>query len=77
VQVLDPTGLSPMTDGEQRSLDAAARGEPHEGRSRRPGPAVTPDARLACYAKVVGDGARVRVSELFDYDSLRGDPTGS
>lgn len=77
VQVLDGTGLSPMTDAERRSLDAAARGESHEGRERRPGPPVTPDARLACYAKIVGHGARVRVSELFDYESIRGDPSGS
>lgn len=77
VEVLDPTGLSPITDSEQRSMEAAARGEPHEGRDRRPGPPITPRSRLACYAKVVGDGARIQVAELFDYDTLRGDPVGS
>ena len=77
VEVLDDTGLSLMTDSEKRSMEAAVRGEPHEGRARRPVPASTPRSRLACYAKVVGSGARIQVAELFDYDSLRGDPVGS
>lgn len=77
VIILDGTGLSPITDAERRSMEALASGEPHEGRERKPGPAVTPDARLGCYARVVGPGARVKVIALFDYDSVRGDPDGT
>jgi len=77
VEVLDPTGLSPITDGERASMQALADGKPHEGRSREPGPPPTPTSRLGCYARVVGPGARVQVLELFDYDSVRGDPDGT
>jgi len=77
VEILSATGISPMNDAERASLDASIRGEPHEGRPRPPAPPALPSTRLACYAKVVGPGGRVQVHELFDFDSIRGDPTGS
>ena len=77
IEVIDATGLSPMTDSERASMQALADGKPHEGRNREPGPVPTPTSRLACYAKIVGPGARVQVLELFDYDSVRGDPNGT
>ena len=77
VEILDATGLNAMTDGERDSMQALADGKPHEGRPREPGPAPTPTSRLGCYARVVGPGARVQVLSLFDYDSVRGDPTGT
>jgi hypothetical protein len=33
--------------------------------------------RLACYCRIKGPGSRVRVLELFDYQSIAGDPDGS
>lgn len=77
VELLDDSGISPLTDAEQASMEALVRGEPHEGRCREPGPAILPTSRLACHAKVRGPGARVKVHELFDYDSIKGDPSGS
>ncbi len=77
VEILSASGLTPMVQAEQDSLDAMVRGDEHEGRKREPGEALKPSTRLACHAKVVGPGARVQVIELFDYDSVRGDPTGS
>lgn len=77
VEVLDDSGLSPLTDAEQESMDALVRGDPHEGNDRKPGRPLEPTSRLACYAKVLGSGARVKVHALFDYDSIRGDPTGT
>ena len=77
VEVIDASGLSPMTDAERASMQALADGQPHEGRCREPGPAPTPTSRLGCYAKIVGPGAKVQVLSLFDYDSVRGDPNGT
>jgi ferredoxin len=77
VEVLDGSGLTPRTDAELRSMEALAAGEPHEGRARKPGPPIEATSRLSCYAKIVGPGARVRVYELFDFDSIRGDPEGT
>ena len=77
VEVLDASGLSPKGDAEQRSMEALVAGEPHEGRQREPGAPIEPSSRLACHAKVLGPGARVKVHELFDYDSVKGDPTGT
>jgi ferredoxin len=77
VEILDTSGLSPMTDFEQASMQALADGKPHEGRARKAGPKPTPTSRLACHTKIVGPGARVQVLELFDYDSVRGDPEGT
>ncbi len=77
IEVIDPTGLNEMTDAERESMQALADGKPHEGRSREPGPSPTPTSRLACYAKIIGPGARIQVLELFDYESVRGDPNGT
>ena len=76
IEVLDPTGLTPMSDAERTSMQMLADGKPHEGRDREPGPPITDGARLACHTKIVGHGARVKVAALFDYDSVRGDPDG-
>lgn len=77
VEIIDGTGLSPITDAERESMQALADGKPHEGRERPPGPPPTPTSRLGCYAKILGPGARVQVLSLFDYDSVRGDPNGT
>lgn len=77
VEVISASGLSAKTDSEQASMEALVRGEPHEGREREPGPPILDTSRLACHAKILGPGAKVRVYELFDYDTIRGDPTGT
>ncbi len=77
VEVLDATGLSAMSDREQRSLDAQVQGDAHEGRERDPGEPRTPNTRLACHVRVNGGGGRVQVAELVDFDALRGDPEGT
>ena len=77
VEVLDQTGLSGMTERERSTIDAHVRGEPHEGREREPGPPANDLTRLSCYCRIQGSGGRVRVLELFDYQSIAGDPDGS
>lgn len=76
VEILDDSGLSAMVDAEIKSMEALVRGDPHESREREPGDAILPTSRLACHTKVLGPGARVKVHELFDYDSVKGDPNG-
>jgi ferredoxin len=76
VEVLDATGLTPMTEAEKATLDAYVAGEPHEGRCREPGEPYTEFTRLGCYAKIVGSGARVEVSELVDFEALQGEKNG-
>lgn len=76
VEILDSTGLSPMTDAERATLDAHVAGEPHEGRCREPGEPYTENTRLACYAKILGPGARVQVSSLVDFEQLSGETDG-
>lgn len=73
VEIEDSRGLSPMKDAERRSLEDHVQGAPHEGRPREPGPPITPNTRLGCHARIVGDGARVRVQALFTMDDIRGD----
>ena len=73
VEIDDPTGLSEMTDSERKALEDHVKGTEHEGRARQPGPPLTPHTRLACHARIIGDGGRVTVAALVDYDSLRGD----
>ena len=63
-----------MTSRERDTLEAHVRGDPHEGRDREPGPPVNELTRLACYCRINGPGGEVRVLELFDYDSISGDP---
>ena len=77
VEVLDASGLSPQNDAERKSMQALVDGKPHEGREREPGDPILPTSRLACHAKVLGPGAKIKVYELFDYTSVKGDPTGS
>lgn len=73
LEVLDGTGLSPMKDGERQSLADHVSGAPHEGRAREPGPPLTPNTRLGCHTKIIGNGGRVQVQSLFEMDSIRGD----
>ena len=72
LEVIDQTGLSPMKDGEKRTLEAAVRGDPHEGRERQPQPPTTPNTRLGCHTKIVGSGARIQIAQLFDEADVRG-----
>ncbi len=59
VEVLDARGLAPVSEAERKTMDKWHK---------------TPDPkrRLACHARVDGPGARVRVFQLFDYESVRG-----
>ncbi len=77
VEVVDGTGLSTQTERERETIAAHVRGDPHEGRAREPGPPANELTRLACYCRIQGPGSRVRVLELFDYQSIAGDPDGS
>ena len=77
VEVVDQTGLSGMTDREMSTIEAHVKGEPHEGRDREPGAPAYELTRLSCYCRFNGPGGRVRVLELFDYDSIAGDPDGT
>ncbi|MCB9761338.1 MAG: (2Fe-2S)-binding protein [Alphaproteobacteria bacterium] len=73
VEIVSSAGLSPMTDAERESLQDALDGKPHEGRARKPAPPASPNTRLGCYTKIRGPGARVKILELFDPDSIRGE----
>ena len=77
VEVVDGTGLSPTKDRERGAIEAHVRGEMHEGREREAGPPATELTRLACHVRIQGPGGRVQVPELFDYDSITGDPEGT
>ncbi len=77
VEVVDQTGLSGMTSREQDTLDAHVRGDAHEGSDREPGPPANEKTRLACYCRINASGGVVDVLELFDYESITGDPEGS
>ena len=77
VEVLDPTGLSEMKEYEKQSMLDHIAGKPHEGRQREPGPPMTPNTRLSCQTKILADGGVVQVSELVDFESLRGDDNGT
>ena len=61
VEVLDETGLSSKTTREQETIDAHVAGEPHEGRSREPGPPANERTRLSCYCRINGPGGVVHV----------------
>lgn len=58
VEVLDGTGLAPPTEVEARLLA--------EKQKSKPSP------RLACHARVVGSGARVRATRVWTLDQTRG-----
>lgn len=77
VEVDCHTGLSKMDDFERKSLDDHVAGTPHEGREREPGEPTTSDTRLSCQARIIGDGSRIIVPALVDYDALRGDMNGT
>lgn len=77
VELVDSTGLSGKTDREQRTIDAHVAGHPHEGRDREPGPPANAKTRLACYCRINAPGGVVKVLELFDYDTITGDPEGT
>lgn len=59
VDVVDGRGIAPETESEKKVL-----AKWHPGKSE--------GKRLACHARVDGPGAKVKVFELFDYDSVRG-----
>lgn len=58
VTVLDATGLSQPTSAEQKILAEQK---------------AAPNVRLACHAKVVGSGAKVKVDRIWTMDSVRGE----
>ncbi len=72
VEVLDASGVKPMSVFEKQVLDDHTAGKPHEGRPRAPAPPPNELTRLGCHTKIVGPGTRVRILELFDPDSIRG-----
>ena len=77
VEIEDIAGLSPMDDYEKQSLEDYVNGTPHEGRAREPGEPIKPNTRLACQVRIIGDGGRVLVPALVDFDSLRGEENGT
>ncbi len=72
VEVLDASGVKPMSTFERQVIEDHTAGTPHEGREREPAPPPNELTRLGCHTKIVGPGTRVRVLELFDPDSIRG-----
>ena len=77
VEILDATGISPRTDFEVKVMQDGTAGTEHEGRPRKPHPAFGDSTRLACHARVVGSGGRVKVRALVDFDALQGEDDGS
>jgi len=75
VEVVNQQGLTPIRGAEEKSLEAYAKGESHEGREREPA-TVTENTRLGCHARVVGPGAKVKLAELMDFSTISGDPDG-
>lgn len=72
VEVLNGAGLTPMGDAERESMDNHTAGLPHEGRARTKAPPRGPNTRLGCHAKIVGPGAVIQITELFDPDTIKG-----
>ena len=72
VQVVDGAGLSDMKEAEDLAIDAHVRGDPHEGRPRKPGPPRLPNHRLGCHTKIRDSGARIQIEALFDPDTIKG-----
>lgn len=58
VDVLDPAGLAPATAAEQKLLDEKWKDKP--------------SYRLACHARIVGSGARVKVTSVWTMDITKG-----
>ena len=76
VEVIDGRGLSAKKPAEQKTMDDHAAGLPHEGRPRKAAPKPGPNTRLGCHARIVGNGSRIQIAEVFDLDSVRGDDNG-
>jgi ferredoxin len=72
VEILDDSGIKPMSTFEQQTIDDHTAGTPHEGREREPQEPPNELTRLGCHAKIIGPGAKVRILALFDPDSIRG-----
>ena len=72
VEILSGAGLSPVGVAEREALDAYVAGDPYEGSAREAMGELLPGIRLACHAKVLGAGAKVKVLSLVDFDALRG-----
>lgn len=64
VEALSGSGLSPRKETEGQVISRWVKD-------------AGPGTRLACHARVAGPGARVRVFELFDYQTIQGDPQGT
>ena len=77
VEIEDDTGLSALGEYEEKSMSDYVKGTPHEGRPREPGEPLTPRTRLACQVRIIGDGGRVLVPALVDFEALRGEENGT
>lgn len=77
VEIINPAGLSELTDFERDVMNDHSEGKVHEGRPREKGVPPGPNTRLACHTKIRGPGGKVKVRALVDFDSLRGDEEGS
>ena len=77
VEIDNEQGLSKIDDFERRSLADYVAGTPHEGRERSPGEPITDKTRLSCQTRIIGNGGRVIVPSVVDYESLRGDENGT
>ncbi|MEE2752214.1 MAG: 2Fe-2S iron-sulfur cluster-binding protein [Myxococcota bacterium] len=73
VQVVEGTGLSVLSEYEQKAMDDQVAGTPHEGRNREPGLPLEPGTRLGCHTKIRGPGAVVQIPALFDPESISGE----
>ena len=58
VDVLDPAGIAPPTSAEQTLLDQKWK--------------ANPTYRLACHARVVGSGGRIKAMNVWSMDNTRG-----
>ena len=72
VEVLDGTGLSALGEREQTTMENFTEGTEYEGRNRDPGPPFNELTRQACHVRILGDGGRVRVPALVDFEAIRG-----
>ena len=77
VEIECTTGLSSQDDFERKTLEDYVAGTPHEGRARSPGEPITAKTRLACQTRIIGNGSKVRVPTVVDYEALKGDDQGT
>jgi ferredoxin len=73
VEIIDGRGLSSLKDFEVQVMAEHTAGTSHEGREREAAPPAGPNTRLACQTRILGPGGRVKVADLVDFDSLRGE----